>query len=133
MKPLIYLDYNATAPLHDTARATMIDALALGNPSSIHTDGRLARSVVEKARAAIAKACRTKPANIIFTSGATEANALALHGLTHQRTLVSAIEHDAVLANAKNANILPVLSTALLIWTLWNTYCRIAKRRHWLR
>lgn len=74
----IYLDYNATAPLRAEARAAMIAAMdAVGNPSSVHAEGRAAKAIVEKARAQVSSAFGADGADIIFTSGATEAAALA--------------------------------------------------------
>ncbi|OSP55582.1 cysteine desulfurase family protein [Pseudoruegeria sp. SK021] len=89
-----YLDWNATAPLRPEARAAMIDAMDLvGNPSSVHAEGRAATSVMERARQQVAVAFGAQAADIIFTSGATEAAALALAG----RSLSGGeIEHDAV-------------------------------------
>ncbi|MFV2035115.1 MAG: aminotransferase class V-fold PLP-dependent enzyme, partial [Halocynthiibacter sp.] len=89
-----YLDWNATAPLRPEARAAMVRAMDVaGNPSSIHTEGRAARAIVEKARAQVAAGFGAEGADIVFTSGTTEAAALALAG----RRLRSAdIEHDAV-------------------------------------
>lgn len=91
-----YLDWNATAPLRDTARAAMVAALDLvGNPSSVHAEGRAAKAVVEKARAQVLAALGASGCDLVFTSGATEAAALALAG----RDLhAGAVEHDAVLA-----------------------------------
>jgi cysteine desulfurase len=91
-----YLDWNATAPLRPEARAAMSAALdVVGNPSSVHAEGRAARAVMERARRQIAEAIGAGSAEIIFTSGATEAAALALAG----RDLACAgIEHDAVQA-----------------------------------
>ena len=91
----IYLDWNATAPLRPEARAAMIAAMEAANPSSVHAEGRAARAIVERARAQVARALGAEAADIVFTSGATEAAALALAG----RDLRSAgVEHDAVLA-----------------------------------
>ena len=91
-----YLDWNATAPLRPEAKAAMVAAMeVVGNPSSVHAEGRAARALVEKARAQVAAALGAEGADIVFTSGATEAAALALAG----RGLHSAeVEHDAVLA-----------------------------------
>ena len=91
-----YLDWNATAPLRPEAREAMVAAMdAVGNPSSVHAEGRKARAIVEKARAQIASALGAEGADIVFTSGATEAAALALAG----RDLACAgVEHDAVRA-----------------------------------
>lgn len=89
-----YLDYAATAPLHAAAREAMIAAMdVVGNPSSVHAEGRAAKGVIEKARAQISDAFGAASADIVFTSGATEAAALALEG----RDLSCAqIEHEAV-------------------------------------
>ncbi len=91
-----YLDWNATAPLRPEARAAMIDAMELvGNPSSVHAEGRAAKALVERARADVARAFGADGADVIFVSGATEAAALACAG----RGLQGApVEHDAVLA-----------------------------------
>lgn len=98
----IYLDYNATAPLKPAAKAAMIEALELtGNPSSVHRFGRLARRTIESARAKVAALVGGAPAGVIFTSGGTEANALAIAGSGCRRALISAIEHDSVGAAAR--------------------------------
>ncbi len=89
-----YLDYNATTPLRREARDAMIDAMDIvGNPSSVHTEGRAAKSIMERARGQIAAALGADGADIIFTSGATEAAGLALRD---QGIRCAAIEHDAV-------------------------------------
>lgn len=92
----VYLDWNATAPLRTEARAAMVAAMDLvGNPSSVHAEGRAAKALIERSRAKIAAALGAEGADIIFTSGATEAAALACAG----RGLVSAdVEHEAVAA-----------------------------------
>jgi len=89
-----YLDHNATTPLRAEARAAMLAAMdVVGNPSSVHAEGRAAKGIVETARAQIAEAVGASDADVVFTSGATEAAALALAG----RGLKAApIEHDAV-------------------------------------
>jgi cysteine desulfurase len=99
----IYLDWNATTPLRPEARDAMLAALGFaGNPSSVHAEGRAARRIVETARQAVAKAVGAQPASVIFTSGGTEANALALTpSAAHPRLLVSAIEHASVLAGGR--------------------------------
>ncbi len=92
----VYLDHNATAALRPEARDAMIAAMDfVGNPSSVHAEGRAAKAVVEKARAQIATAFGADGADIVFTSGATEAAALAMAGRDLQG---AAIEHDAVRA-----------------------------------
>lgn len=90
----VYLDWNATTPLRPEARGAMIAAMDLvGNPSSVHAEGRAATSMMEKARAQVAEAFGAQASDIVFTSGATEAAALALAG----RNLSSCnVEHDAV-------------------------------------
>lgn len=98
----LYLDYNATAPLRPEAREAMLAALAEpGNPSSIHAFGRRARSRMEAARAAVAALVGAEPAEILFTSGGTEANNLALAATPAASLIVSALEHDSVLAPAR--------------------------------
>jgi cysteine desulfurase len=103
----IYLDWNATAPLRPEARGAMIAALdAVGNPSSVHHEGRAARRLIEQAREQVAALVKAEPRNVVFTSGGTEANAMALSpalqtvgnktGLA--RLMVSAIEHASVRA-----------------------------------
>ena len=90
----VYLDYNATAPLRAEARAAMIGAMDLvGNPSSVHAEGRAAKGVIERARAQVAAALGAEGADVIFTSGATEGAALACAG---RDLLGSGVEHDAV-------------------------------------
>ncbi|TNF20332.1 MAG: aminotransferase class V-fold PLP-dependent enzyme [Rhodobacteraceae bacterium] len=92
----VYLDHNATTPLRAEARAAMIAAMdVVGNPSSVHSEGRAAKGLVERARAQLAEAFGAGEADIVFTSGATEAAALALAG----RGLAGAgVEHDCVRA-----------------------------------
>jgi cysteine desulfurase len=109
MSDRVYLDWNATAPLRPEARAAMTAAWDLcGNPSSVHAEGRHARRLVEEARALISGAIGALPRNVVFTSGGTEANALALtpglrrdSHLPLQRLIVSAIEHASVLAGGR--------------------------------
>ncbi len=107
----IYLDWNATTPLRPEAREAMAAAWDLcGNPSSVHAEGRKARRLVEEARATLAGAVGALPRNVIFTSGGTEANALALtpglrrgSGPAMERLAVSAIEHASVLCGGRFA------------------------------
>jgi cysteine desulfurase len=111
MPDRVYLDWNATTPLRREARAAMAAAWDLaGNPSSVHAEGRQARKLVEEARTAIAGAVGAQARNVVFTSGGTEANALALtpglrraSGAPANRLLVSAIEHASVLAGGRFA------------------------------
>ena len=99
----IYLDHNATAPLRPEVRAAMLDLLGPpANPSSAHREGAHARRLVEDARAEVARLIGGAPAEIVFTSGATEANNLALRGAPADGGLVTtAIEHDSVLETAR--------------------------------
>jgi cysteine desulfurase len=105
----VYLDWNATTPLRPEAREAMAAAWDLpGNPSSVHAEGRQSRRLVEQARISVADAVGAEPRNVIFTSGGTEANALALtpglrraSGLPVQRLVMSAIEHASVLAGGR--------------------------------
>jgi cysteine desulfurase len=91
----IYLDHNATTPLCPAARAAMVAALdEFGNPSSLHAEGRRARDAVERSRDAVARAIGGRREEIVFTSGGTEANNLALRLGT--RVVVSAVEHPSV-------------------------------------
>jgi cysteine desulfurase len=105
----VYLDWNATAPLRPEAQRAMAAAWQIvGNPSSVHAEGRQARRLVEEAREAIATAVGASARNVIFTSGGTEANTLALtpglhrdRGTPLQRLMLSAIEHPSVLAGGR--------------------------------
>jgi cysteine desulfurase len=110
MNERVYLDWNATAPLRSEARVAMLAALdTLGNPSSVHAEGRAARNLVEHAREQVAELVGADPRNVTFTSGATEANLLALSpNLRNEigddrcdRLLVSAIEHPSVLCGGR--------------------------------
>ena len=107
-----YFDWNATTPLRPQAREALLEALAVsGNPSSVHAEGRAARRVVEYAREQVAALVGAQPANVVFTSGGTEANMLALtSGIEtagekrpRDRLLMSAIEHSSVRAGGRFA------------------------------
>ncbi|MBV9236333.1 MAG: cysteine desulfurase [Xanthobacteraceae bacterium] len=106
-----YLDWNATAPLRPEARAAMAAAMdVVGNPSSVHAEGRAGRRLVEDAREQVAALVGAAPRNVIFTSGGTEANALALTpGLQQDesgapaRLLMSTIEHPSVRSGGRFA------------------------------
>ncbi|MEQ9693269.1 aminotransferase class V-fold PLP-dependent enzyme [Shimia sp. SDUM112013] len=92
----VYLDHNATTPLRPEARAAMIEAMdVVGNPSSVHAEGRAAKALLERARGAVASAFGADGADVIFTATATEAAALALRG---RGLHAGDIEHDAVAA-----------------------------------
>jgi cysteine desulfurase len=101
----VYLDYNATAPIRPDAVEALTRAFAVGgNPSSVHASGRAARAMVEQARTEIAALVGGPASTVVFTSGGTEANALAIESAVatgSRRLIVSAIEHDSVLESAK--------------------------------
>jgi cysteine desulfurase len=113
---VIYLDANASEPLRPEARDAVLDALGLtGNPASIHAQGRAARAALEGARSGIAARLGAAPADLVFCSGGTEANAMAIAALAPgRRVLVGATEHDAVRAAAPGAVTLPVLEDGTL-------------------
>src|SRR4051812_24639118 len=104
-----YLDWNATAPLRPEAAAAMSAALAeCGNASSVHRWGRTARQRVERAREQIAALVGAAVDGVVFVSGGTEANHLALLGSGRERLLVSAVEHNSVLQAVPAAERIPV-------------------------
>ena len=121
MNQRAYLDYNATAPLRPKVREAVTAALSLqGNPSSVHAEGRAARAAVEEARAKVAALVGARPEDVIFTSGGTEANALALAAPAGQDSwhcYLSAIEHPSVLAGGRfhpeTTTIIPVTPDGL--------------------
>ena len=107
MKP-IYLDYNATSPMHPEVREAMLPYFGevFGNPSSQHQFGSRARKALEESREQIAAILKAKPEEIVFTSGGTEANNMAIKGVLLQQiqetrhpvhVIVSPVEHDSVL------------------------------------
>ncbi|MCZ6763576.1 MAG: cysteine desulfurase family protein [Alphaproteobacteria bacterium] len=105
MTRTVYLDWNATAPVSAEVAAAVSDAMTAammesgtgGNPSSIHGPGRKVRAAVEDAREAVASLAGAKPREVIFTSGATEANNMVLVGSGRETIIVSGIEHPSVL------------------------------------
>src|ERR1700704_1013875 len=110
MTDRIYFCWNATAPLRPQARAAAMAAFDVaGNPSSVHAEGRAARRLIEEAREKVAALVGAEPRNVVFTSGGTEANMLALtpasgtDGKVPERLLISAIEHPSVLAGGRFA------------------------------
>ena len=107
-----YLDWNASAPLLPEARAAMVAALDLtANPSSVHAEGRQAKRLVEEARRDVAALCNAKPDHVVFTSGASEAVALALtpdwrmgrSPLTYSRLYTSTTDHSIVVGGGRFA------------------------------
>ncbi len=111
-----YLDANASEPLRPSARDAARDAFEQpGNPASVHAHGRQARRLLEEARERIARCFGADPAGLVFTSGGTESDALAIQALGEgRRLLVGATEHDAVRAAASGAAMLPVLADGTL-------------------
>ncbi|MGZ6050466.1 MAG: cysteine desulfurase family protein [Phenylobacterium sp.] len=101
----VYLDHNATAAVRPEARAAMAHALEhVGNPSSIHAAGRAARALLETAREQVAALIAAPASTVVFTSGGTEANALAIESAVaagSRRLIVSAIEHDSIQETAR--------------------------------
>jgi cysteine desulfurase len=127
MSDRTYLDWNATAPMRPQARTAMLAALDIvGNPSSVHAEGRAARRLIEQAREQVAALVGAEAGNVFFTSGGTEANMLALSPAIEtagdkgprDRLLVSAIEHTSVRSGGRFARAatedLPVLADGRL-------------------
>lgn len=108
-----YLDHNATSTLRPEAKAAMLAAMDLaGNASSVHGEGRAARKLLDDARDQVARAVGVIAPMVVFTSGGSEANTMALLGAPVERLIVSAIEHPSVLeaakASGKTVEIIPV-------------------------
>ena len=102
---LVYLDHNATTPvLPQVAAAVTAELTRFGNPSSVHGPGRSARAAVEDARDAVAVLVNARAQDVVFTSGGTEANALALRGLASSVVIAAAVEHASVLAHVRAEN-----------------------------
>lgn len=100
MSARTYLDWNATAPLCDAARAAMVAAMDVaGNPSSVHAEGRAAKMLVERAREDIAAVVGCKPAEVIFTSGATEAARILGSAPDGYNVYVDPSSHDCLFAH----------------------------------
>src|SRR5438270_5046355 len=107
---MVYLDHAATTPMLPQAAETMAALLTeVGNASSLHAAGRRARRVVEESRETVAAALGARPSEVVFTSGGTESDNLAIKGLywarreadpRRRRILLSAVEHHAVLDSA---------------------------------
>ena len=108
----IYLDYAASSPLWPDVISLMTDTMrSTGNPSSIHQEGRFARHSMNKSRFTLQTLLDCKKADIIFTSGGTEANHAAIHGLAQYSShfFISSIEHDSIIKACPHAIRLPVL------------------------
>jgi cysteine desulfurase len=126
-KPRAYMDWNATAPLLPEAREVFLRVgLMDGNPSSVHREGRAVRAEIEAARRKLAAAVGAKPADVVFTSGATEAANLVLtpdfrmgrSPLRIGRLYVSAVEHKAVFEGGRfeqhDISVIPVNSAGTI-------------------
>jgi cysteine desulfurase len=127
-----YLDWNATAPLRPQVRTAVIEALeAVGNPSSVHAEGREARALVEAAREKVAVLLGAEPRHVVFTASGTEANVLALSPKTGggrwQRLLVSAIEHPSVRSGGRFSALETVAVTAAGLVDLADLERRLAE------
>lgn len=100
----VYLDYNATAPIRPEAQAAAVCALDIGaNPSSVHARGRMARAAVEQARSEVARLVSARDDQVVFTSGGTEANRMAIEGAVAsgcKRPIILMTEHDSVMRPA---------------------------------
>jgi cysteine desulfurase len=111
--PRVYLDHNATSPMRAEAQEAMRRAMdqSIGNPASLHAEGRAARALVEHAREQVAMLAGVSAKEIVFTSGGSEAIAAAVRGVCDRapnrlrRIIVSAVEHSAVLEAAKQAGL----------------------------
>lgn len=111
----VYLDHNATTPMRPQAIEAMVEVMrVVGNASSVHGFGRAARGRLDRARQQIARLVGGSAANVVFTSGGTEANNLALRGCGRARVLVSAIEHDSVLTPVEQAERIPVHASGVV-------------------
>ena len=111
-----YLDYNATAPVWPEVVDAVADTMKLGgNASSVHSSGRRANCLVEEAREKIAELVNAKPCQIIFTSGGTEANNLALCQAKSGFVIVSAIEHDSILKCHPGPKLINVCSNGIVL------------------
>ena len=117
MKELIYLDYNASTPLRPGVIGAMTECFQhFGNPSSIHGFGRKARACVESARDILAEKLDVIPAQVVFTSGGTEANNFCLRAalLEKRDVFISAIEHESIHQFAPNAKTIPVIPEGII-------------------
>ena len=116
MDKLAYMDYNATTPIVPAARHAIVAALdCVGNPSSVHGMGRKARALMEDARDHVARLLNVASDWVFFTSGGSEADALALLGTGCKRILVSGVEHPAILNACEHIEVLDVDENGLAV------------------
>lgn len=110
----IYLDHNATTSLLPQVKHAMLEVMDIcGNASSTHKNGRIVRQHIEKARQQVADYFKVSPAQVVFTSGATEANNLVLKGF-HGQVIASSIEHDSVLKTREDLIMCPVTANGTI-------------------
>ena len=122
MKKRIYLDYNATAPLRPEARAAMLGAMDVGgNPSSVHAEGRAAKAVIENARREVAALVGCSAAEVVFTSGATEAAQVLSNLPQGHRVWVEPTAHDALLSKVGGTDSGPEAASETLAMGLANS------------
>ena len=125
----VYLDHNATSPMRPSVKAAMTGAFEIyGNPSSIHGPGRKAKSAIEDAREIIAKSLGVENDRVIFTSGGTEANNLALswHGADNTIRIIASTEHESVSKSNSQTEVIPVLNNGLIdLEALKNTLAKL--------
>lgn len=106
MNVSIYLDYNATAPIRDSVIDTVAETMrVVGNPSSVHSEGRKARAIVENARVKVAALVGARPRDVTFCSGGTEASNAVICGAGCASIIISAVEHDSGLAASENIDV----------------------------
>lgn len=111
----VYLDYNATAPMRPEIRDLVIQVMeGVGNGSSVHAYGRVARRYIETARGQVADLCGVEPEQVTFTSGATESINTVLYHYRDKHVLVSGIEHPAVLQSAPHSEKIPVTTDGVI-------------------
>ncbi len=119
MKKIVYLDYNATTPVYDSVVDAVTAALRVtGNPSSVHGAGRAAKAVIDMAKSQLAALIDCRARDIVFMSGGTESNNAAIRSSGAQRIIVSAIEHESIIAAAEVSGLavteLPVDNNGLI-------------------
>ncbi len=115
MTPRAYLDHNATTPMRPQAIAAMGEVMReVGNASSVHAFGRAMRAQVDRARASIAALVGAATADLVFTSGGTEANNTVLQAAGRRRLIASAIEHDSVRLAADGIELAPVTAEGVI-------------------
>jgi cysteine desulfurase len=111
----IYLDHNASSPVRPQVVEKMLEILGMkGNPSSVHRVGRYAHEKIDLARRTLASFIEAHPDDIIFTSGGTESNNMALQSPLWETIFMSATEHESVYKAVSNPQIIPVLKSGLL-------------------